>query len=149
MPARRQVIVCKNCGVRITINRKGRATARTKRKKAKSAARQEIGRRLAASLPRDAKGKFLPRGSRNLFTGAKGKSRTREFSTLPSSLAKRRRTRLPVIPEEGSSRFRFGGVSDFFPSFADVRDLALEAASSAAQQAILAAARGQLALPST
>ncbi len=146
MPHRRQVIVCKNCGVRITINRKGRATTR-KRRKPKSAARVARGKFLAANLPRDAKGKFLPAGSQNLFRGrVRGKSRTGEFSTLPSSLAKRPRL---TDPEEGSSRFRFGGVSDFFPSFGELSDLALEAASRAARTAFLAAARGQLALPST
>jgi len=40
-------------------------------KKKKSAKRQAAGRRLAATLPRDERGKFLPRGSTNRFNKKK------------------------------------------------------------------------------
>ncbi len=149
MPARRQTITCKNCGVRITITRRTRAPTRKTRRKVKrpkSAARVARGKFLAANLPRDAKGKFLPRGSVNLFRGRKGKERTREFSTLGTT-AKRSRTTSQLEPEEGSSRFRFGGVSDFVPSLGTLTSIGVEAAARASRAAIEQAARGALGLP--
>lgn len=65
-----RTIRCPNCDV--TIKLRGRKT------RAKSAKRVARGKRLARELPRDEKGRFLPRGSRNVFKG-KRKEKGMEF----------------------------------------------------------------------
>lgn len=64
-----KTIRCPNCDV--TIKLRGRKI------RAKSAKRVARGKRLARELPRDEKGRFLPRGSKDVFKG-KGKRRERE-----------------------------------------------------------------------
>ncbi len=157
MPARRKAIICKNCGVRITITQRAparkRKKRRTKKKRTKSLAKQEIGRRLAASLPRDAKGKFLPRGSTNLFRGAKGKGRTAEFSTLAPSTKRRRFVSLPgggtkELPS-GTVGSRFEDIGSVLGGFIPVEELqgiALTAAQQAVRQGIAGGTRSLLGL---
>lgn len=60
-----------------------------KRKRKKSAKRVARGKKLARALPRDRKGKFLPRGSKNLFRKKKGRKRSK-------SAPARRRRKQPI-----------------------------------------------------
>lgn len=60
-----KTIRCPNCDVTIKI--------RGAKLRAKSSKRVARGKRLARELPRDEKGRFLPRGSENLFRGKTAK----------------------------------------------------------------------------
>jgi len=89
-----------------------------KAKRRKSAKRVARGKKLARTLPRDAKGKFLPRGSKNLFR-KKPKTRKRRLSVGKQrrSTPKKKRTlrRTKSSPSMGSRR----GLKtvDLFPNF--------------------------------
>ncbi len=155
MPARRQQITCKNCGVRIFITRRTRTPSKKRRKakkkvrRPKSAARVARGKFLAANLPRDEKGKFLPAGSVNRFRG-KRPSTSLGFGTLPPI-----KRRAPQVDSQLlDTRTRFPGVTDFLPSIGAIGSLAVESAAQIAQRAaaataegIFQAARGRLSLP--
>jgi len=65
-----------------------------KKKRKTSVKRKKAGKKLAASLPRDKKGKFLPRGSKNLFKKKrkrKASSNKTRKRTAGANTAKRRR----------------------------------------------------------
>ena len=64
-----------------------------RRRNRKSAKRVQLGKKLARTLPRDAKGKFLPRGSKNLF---RKKRKARKKRRRKSAPARRRRRKQPV-----------------------------------------------------
>lgn len=53
----------------------------TQKQKKVSSKRRKLGKKLAKSLPRDEKGKFLPRGSKNLFRKKRVKKRKRTSVT--------------------------------------------------------------------
>ena len=76
-----------------------------KRKRKKSAKRVARGKKLARALPRDASGKFLPRGSKNLFRKRKRAAKRR--TTKPKAMTKRRRT----------ARTAGALTKDLFPNF--------------------------------
>lgn len=79
-PRKQKTLSCPNCSFKLTY---GPGKTATKKKSAKRVAR---GKRLAASLPRDEKGKFLPAGSVNRFrTKRKGKERIFEGSSTKLS----------------------------------------------------------------
>lgn len=68
------------------------------RKRKKSLKRAKSARRLARSLPRDAQGKFLPRGSKNLFRKRKRrKSLPAKLKTKKKTMARRRAPRGPKV----------------------------------------------------
>lgn len=83
---------------------KRRKVTQTKKEKKSSEKRRKLGRKLARTLPRDEKGKFLPRGSKNLFrrkpkrtvgrtSGGKRRTKpTKRRSSSSVTMAKRRRT---------------------------------------------------------
>lgn len=74
---------CPSCGLQAKFSRNTAVIT-----KKKSAKKQAAGRRLAAKLPRDERGRFLPAGSTNRFkrkTSRKGKERV--------GSSKRRRSR--------------------------------------------------------
>ena len=82
---------------------------RTRKKvKRKSAKRVARGRRLAKQLPRDAKGKFLPRGSKNLF---RKKAKQRKKGT------KRRRAAPKKTMARTRRRTGRSLTKDVFPNF--------------------------------
>lgn len=88
---------CPNCGLQAKFSRN---TAVVTRKK--SAKKQAAGRRLASQLPRDEKGRFLPKGSTNRYKG------------------KIKRSRKGKEPAEGSSRKRRNvAQEDIFELFPD------------------------------
>jgi len=90
---------------------------RRKTKRRKSAKRVARGKKLARSLPRDAKGKFLPKGSKNLFRGGKKRRRKSTGRKRPATKrTKRKLTRRRSAPAM-SSRGRGVKSSDFFPNF--------------------------------
>ena len=83
-----------------------------KRKRKKSKKRVARGKALARALPRDAKGKFLPRGSKNLFRKKRTTKRRGKASSAP------RKRRAPVR-KTMTKRRRFTGArtKDDFPNF--------------------------------
>lgn len=88
-----------------------------KKRRRKSAKRVAAGRKLARELPRDKSGKFLPKGSRNLFKRkAKGKRRrsvpAKRRKTQAKAKRRRRRRSAPAMP-----RGRRGRTKDDFPNF--------------------------------
>ena len=91
--------------------RKAKNPKRSKKKK-KDTKKARRARKLANSLPRDAKGKFLPRGSRNLFRkrkrrrSAPARRRTKRVNT-------RRRRSVPATKRNMGSRT--GGTGDVKP----------------------------------
>jgi len=88
----------------------------TKRRK-KSAKRVARGKKLARSLPRDKKGKFLPRGSKNLFKGGKKRRRKSSGRKRPAPKRKRKLTRRRSAPALMRGRGRGVKSSDNFPNF--------------------------------
>ena len=95
---------------------------RNKRRRRKSAKRVARGKKLARTLPRDRKGKFLPAGSKNLFRRTKTKKRRRRSvpaKRRPSQKkqVKRakltRRKSLPAMSRRGSR----AKTKDDFPNF--------------------------------
>lgn len=91
----------------------------TRRKRKKSAKRVARGRKLAKSLPRDRKGKFLPRGSKNLFRKKTTRKRLRRGSVskrrkAPTKRSKLRRTK--SVPSMVSRRGK-SLTTDLFPNF--------------------------------
>ncbi len=90
--------------------RKRRPKRRTKSRK-----RQAIGRKLAKQLPRDKKGKFLPKGSKNLFRKTTRTAKKRRRKSVPSKKRKKTRKRSNSAPM--GSRGRGIKSRDFFPNF--------------------------------
>ena len=103
----------------------------TRKKKTISKKRRKLGKRLARTLPRDAKGKFLPRGSKNLFrrkrakkakpTSSKkrGKKRIRGTRiTRTSLMAKRRRSSTSIRSKDEFPNF-IVGHTDVLPALGD------------------------------
>lgn len=92
-----------------------------KRRRRKSAKRVARGKKLARTLPRDRKGKFLPAGSKNLFR-TKRKTKRRRRRSVPAKTPKRKNqvkraklTRRKSLPN--MSRGRRGRTKDDFPNF--------------------------------
>jgi len=89
---------CPNCGLQAKFSRN---TAVVTRKK--SAKRQAIGRRLAGQLPRDEKGRFLPKGSTNRYKGKVKRSRKGKERAEGSSRKRRNVTQeeiFDLFPDE-------------------------------------------------
>lgn len=86
------------------------------RKKRKSAKRVKSGRRLARSLPRDKKGKFLPRGSKNLFRKKikRGKKRGRSVPTRVKPKKKRKKRSKSMAGRRTRGKTI---TTDIFPNF--------------------------------
>jgi len=84
-----------------------------KRKRKKSSKRVARGKKLARTLPRDAKGKFLPRGSKNLFRKKKRTKRARRASRTSSSVSKR----TPIRKTMPKRRRTVGSTKDDYPNF--------------------------------
>jgi len=82
-----------------------------KTKRRKSAKRVKRGKQLAKTLPRDASGKFLPRGSKNLFR--KGKKAKRRSTS--SRVTKRKRAAPRSTPMK--RRRSTAATKDNFPNF--------------------------------
>lgn len=80
---------CPSCGLQVKLSRNTAVVTKKKSKK-----KQAIGRRLAASLPRDERGRFLPAGSSNRY---KKKTRKRSSRKGKERVTKRRR---PEVTEE-------------------------------------------------
>lgn len=64
--------------------------SKVKQSKSKSAKKVRLGKKLARQLPRDRSGKFLPKGSKNLFKKKKTVTKRKQPSRKP--MAKRRKT---------------------------------------------------------
>lgn len=92
------------------------------KRKRKSAKRVARGKKLAKTLPRDAKGKFLPRGSKNLFRKKKGtrkriRRRSAKRRKAPAKRSKLRRTKsLPSLSARMTRRGK-SLTTDLFPNF--------------------------------
>jgi len=88
-----------------------------KRRRRKSAKRVARGKKLARTLPRDAKGKFLPAGSKNLFRKKKKRRRRRSVPAKKRSqtkqIKKRKLTRTRSLPNMSRRR----KTRDDFPNF--------------------------------
>lgn len=80
-PRKTQVISCPNCSFRIRFGPPSGGYRKKGRTREKSAARVARGKRLAAALPRDERGRFLPMGSENRYfpermeTGSSGETK--------------------------------------------------------------------------
>jgi len=85
----------------------------TKRKKSKK--RVETGKRIARSLPRDKDGKFLPRGSKNLFK-RKRPAKRRKFVKKTKAKPKRRTIVRRTEPMR-RGRGRAVTTTDRFPNY--------------------------------
>jgi len=90
-------------------------------KRKKNTQRSRRARKLANTLPRDAKGRFLPKGSKNLFRKRRGRSVPRKPNT------KRRRRRVRSVPATRRRRktsanmgSRTGGSGDVKPQLMTV-----------------------------
>ena len=83
-----------------------------KRKRKKSSKRVARGKKLARTLPRDAKGKFLPRGSKNLFR----KKRTTKRRSTPTKRKRRAPTRTVAMPKRRRA-VTGSRTKDDFPNF--------------------------------
>lgn len=89
MPRKPTKFTCPSCNLEVSVT-KNTATVKTK----KSPQKQAAGRRLAAALPRDERGRFLPAGSTNRYKGkAKAGTRKRKTSQEGSSGTTSRRRR--------------------------------------------------------
>jgi len=90
-----------------------------KRKKSKK--RVARGKKLARTLPRDTKGRFLPKGSKNLFRKKRATKRRRRRSVPATrrTAAPKRRRRLSLPPIRNRSRAmpRRSLTKDVFPNF--------------------------------
>lgn len=87
-----------------------------KRKRKKSAKKAAIGRKLAKELPRDEKGRFLPRGSKNLFRGAK-RQRRRSVPAKRRRRASKRKRRASVPAMSRGRRSKAVQNTDRFPNW--------------------------------
>jgi len=100
----------------------------TIKKKQISKKRQKLGRQLAATLPRDRKGKFLPKGSKNLFRKKPAAKRRRTSAKTKKKGNKRRTSGLSKRPM--AKRRRIAGGARRVDEFANfiVSTLRLDAA---------------------
>jgi len=92
--------------------------ATSKAKKKKSAKRVKLGKQIASTLPRNEQGRFLPRGSKNLFRKKRGSKR--KFTLKPKkSKRKTKRSTLRAADETAKRRKRVGGIrrTDEFANF--------------------------------
>ena len=90
-----------------------RRKKRTKKSRRKSAKRVKRGKALAKKLPRDAKGKFLPLGSKNLFRKRKRRRSAPATKRRKQPIKRAKLTRRKSVPNMS----RRGRTKDDFPNF--------------------------------
>jgi len=91
-----------------------------KPKRRKSAKRVKRAKKLAKSLPRDRKGRFLPRGSKNLFRATKRRRRRSVPSPIRRTVAvkRQRRRSTPALKRNNRRNMPRRNLSkDVFPNF--------------------------------
>jgi len=92
-----------------------------KKRRRKSAKRVARGKKLARNLPRDRKGKFLPRGSKNLFRKGKRRrsvpSKKRRTPKKRAKFTSRKLARRKSAPAMATRGRRGVKTTDFFPNF--------------------------------
>ncbi len=87
-----------------------------KRKREKSSKRVDRGKRLAAALPRDEQGRFLPFGSENLFRRKRGRKRSK---SVPARRKRKQSIKKAKLTRRRSVRMsrRTTKTKDDFPNF--------------------------------